>query len=369
MAKTKEQKRKGRELRKRRLRHQQLMADRPRVFPEFSFPQSEADIAHVDPEFVAAVTETAKRLNFRDRALFDEVDVRFHRTMKSSGFNAAMAELEERVAGLDDDGQSNARKILYITMLKPGLAIFDILKRKGLLDRRVPYCDFQVRHVDVDFAITFDALLKTRTSHGAAHHSRRRPVMEIGGRLLTPAFTRHAVERAVQRLVMELDYMWAGDVFSFFSMNTHSEPVSLNGGRDAGFSMWAVCGGESCFTHEAYAKACLGDAYAEGRNYYYRIGYFPVAVDGEFACAKTCLTPGLVGTPEEELLRRSKISKTLEERLWAGVRNTETAKRLAETGDFSAIKWFHENGIPQVREFDQDVFNFSPRNNNTKVLP
>ncbi len=302
MPKTKEQKRKERELRKRRRHHQLLMAERPKVFPEYSFPQSDADIAHVDPEFVAAEKKAAKRLNFRDGALFDELDMRFQRTMKTSGFRVAMAELVESVAGLDGVHQSEGKKNLFFAMLKPGMAIFDSLEQEGQIERHAPYCDFHVRPDEIDFAITFDALLKTWTSHGVAHHSRRRLVMEIGGRRLIPSFTRHAVERVVRRLVMELNYLGAGDVFSFFSMDTHVETVSLNGGRDAGFSMWAVCGGDSCFIHEAYAKACIGGGYAEGRNYYYRIGYLPVALDGEFACAKTCLTPGMIGTPEEELL-------------------------------------------------------------------
>ena len=70
MPKTKEQKRKERELgKKRRLdqsRRCQVSVLRPREFPEVLFLQKEVDVAHVDPGFVAAVKKVAGRINFKD---------------------------------------------------------------------------------------------------------------------------------------------------------------------------------------------------------------------------------------------------------------------------------------------------------------
>jgi hypothetical protein len=77
------------------------------------------------------------------------------------------------------------------------------------------------------------------------------------------------------------------------------------------------------------------------------VGYCPVAFEGRFAKATTLLFPGFSKTPEAVALRRSKLlgdDKRRRTRLAEG----SDQIRLVQSEDFSAIKWFHDNGVPQV---------------------
>ena len=82
--------------------------------------------------------------------------------------------------------------------------------------------------------------------------------------------------------------------------------------------------GEPCFTFYNYCVpglpyGDLPDMLLGGRDpnqaYYYRIGYCPAAVDGDFVKAITMLSPGMKGqssnlavTPELAVLRRARLS-------------------------------------------------------------
>ena len=44
-------------------------------------------------------------------------------------------------------------------------------------------------------------------------------------------------------------------------------------------------------------------------------------------------------------------------RLTSGPRSSEY-RQMAETEDYSLIRWFHEHGVPQVVAFDHEVFRF-----------
>ena len=94
------------------------------------------------------------------------------------------------------------------------------------------------------------------------------------------------------------------------------------------------------------------------KKYYYRLGYCPLALSGDFAKTITFLTPGMYGTPEYRLIQdidnakeRYAISRSKE--------NITSLRKHGETDDFDAIKYFHAHGIPQVIASDKDFFDYT----------
>ncbi len=100
-----------------------------------------------------------------------------------------------------------------------------------------------------------------------------------------------------------------------------------------------------------------------GRRYYYRVGYCPVSFHGNIAKAITLLVPGMsrqMGTPEAKLIEQSGLPPDEISRMKAQVDRLEkqSMKRLVDEGDYSLLRWFHQNGIPQVVHFEHDVFKY-----------
>jgi hypothetical protein len=42
--------------------------------------------------------------------------------------------------------------------------------------------------------------------------------------------------------------------------------------------------------------------------------------------------------------------------LQAQVERQKSMKELVDGGDYSLVKWFHQNGVPQVVQIERDVF-------------
>ena len=88
---------------------------------------------------------------------------------------------------------------------------------------------------------------------------------------------------------------------------------------------------------------------------YYRVGYCPVALDKGFAKAKTLLFPGFKKTPEYEALDNIHMPPETKRRLQRLATDSDMTS-LWETNDFSALKWFHDNGVPQVIQTTEPLF-------------
>jgi hypothetical protein len=83
--------------------------------------------------------------------------------------------------------------------------------------------------------------------------------------------------------------------------------------------------------------------------------YCPVVFEDGFAKAKTFLYPGYTSTPEYGLLLRSKLSRAEREVLIESSTSLN-ADEVVLNENPETIKWFHDNGIPQVVQMKQTVF-------------
>ncbi len=103
------------------------------------------------------------------------------------------------------------------------------------------------------------------------------------------------------------------------------------------------------FFSGSFPKELIEDWHPQSA-YKYRVGYCPLTFFEGFAKAITLLTPGMIGTPERVLLDNAGLDSVSYGKVTASIENAISMKRLVETRDFSALKWFHENGVPQVME-------------------
>ena len=87
---------------------------------------------------------------------------------------------------------------------------------------------------------------------------------------------------------------------------------------------------------------------------YYRIGYCPAIIEGEFIKAKTLLYPGFASTPEYAAILRSSLSRRDKQEMIKKATRLD-ADCLMQDG-LGLIKWFHDNGVPQVVQLPQPVF-------------
>ncbi len=57
----------------------------------------------------------------------------------------------------------------------------------------------------------------------------------------------------------------------------------------------------------------------------------------------------------------SSLSQHEKDRLIALATSDDGAENLLKTGDCSALKWFHENGVPQVIQTKKEIYKRAPR--------
>jgi hypothetical protein len=204
--------------------------------------------------------------------------------------------------------------------------------------------------------VVFRRLLRAKGPGGTIYYSRRQPTLEINGTPKVVAFSKHAIARTCERLKprWKSSYAALGDVFAFFDQCMYFERCDLHRGQLA-FTFYDEC--KQGFVAFRYVEDVLGLENLDPKSGkpYHRVGYCPAVIDGDFIKGKTLLFPGYASTPEYNAILRSSLSYAEKRQM------TEKAKRLdSETlytsQDFRLIKWFHDNGVPQVVHLHGRVF-------------
>jgi len=170
------------------------------------------------------------------------------------------------------------------------------------------------------------------------------------------AFSRHAIEQTCERIVPRwTTYAGAGDVFAFFDRCVYFERRELHQDQLA-FTFYDFCAPSVYWTY-LYVQEVLGVENVDPNkgDCYYRVGYCPAVVEGDFVKAKTLLFPGFASTPEYGAIVRSNLPSSEKQELMKRARACN-ASCLQEDCDFSTIKWYHDNGVPQVVQLQREVF-------------
>lgn len=321
-----------------------------------------------DPELLEAVRLAVEKIVAQHRTLLPPVHLRFHYSVAAVGFTTAKEELRRAA-------EEAKNPVGYVD---PLLAFGNLLQSQLPPELIKPTrCVDIVHGVGVrgnKLGVRCRSLLVRTTARGPAYHSRRMPRTRFGTdkREWLVAFSEHAVERICERTV----YDWRtfggqGDAFAFLDNCVYFEDCTDARGEPS-FVVYNACAQN--FHSWGYVEHVLGtpswpppDSSREfareisGSKFYYRVGYCPVRLDGDIAVATTLLFPGMSlrkGTLEGKLIESSGLPPTEIDRLKARVENQLSMKALADSGDFSLVKWFHDNGVPQVVRLDREVFKY-----------
>jgi hypothetical protein len=316
------------------------------------FPEIIIDPSTAPPPLVDAVRTVLKRIRFDHETLLPEIQALVFREAKERGFPATLSDIERAFEGVPGLG----RAALVEFTLTLGELLYQELPRE-VLDRYSPFhCVYLLygQPGPDQILASFRSLLTAKTSGGTAYYSRRKPTLNVGGDERIVAFSQHAIERICDRTVGNWrSYAGSGDAFAYLNNCVFFEACEVRSGEIL-FTFFNECS-PGFFSH-TYAQEVVGELDPRQR-YYYRVGYCPAVVEGDLIKAVTLLTPGMRGTPEHEILRRSSLPEARKREMITRAGQL-TYRELATSGDFSVLKWYHENGVPQVVTLDRDVFDF-----------
>jgi len=324
---------------------------RAREYPIFHYKDYNREA--VSEKFVREIKQILSEIKFDDQNIFKKEDITFFKLMKEIGFNQAIDLITD---GISDSRKKNVIKLNFEFLV--GHIVFQKLKEKGILDNFIPYNDVGIYPSDNDFIVKFDGLLSKKTRYGTIYYSNLKPKVKIEGDEFIVAFTRHAIERICDRCVSNWKmYAGAGDVFAYIKKCNFFEVINPSDTNEKNFiTFYDKC--SKGFFYFNYVTDVL-DSYDPDKNYFYRVGYCPVGISGEFLSAITMLTPGMRGTPEYLLLINSNLPTSKKDEFKRYIEISMKKFEFANDSNFEAIKWFHQNGIPQVVEMETDPYTYS----------
>lgn len=221
----------------------------------------------------------------------------------------------------------------------------------GYQDKLLPNYFFYPLLSPEGMTVHFDFLAKTKRDTGWGHYSRNEPKVTINGAEWIVCFSEHAIERIVERSNFEeqLTYAHYFDCAFYLRSCVYFEPVKLDE-NTPGLRLFMVedLGGPPQRYRDYLRKvAGITDVLQYPVVPAYVLGYSHLDCKGKFAKATSMWYPGYRGTPEDKLVRSSKISGEDRRRLLAMADDNKTV-RVVNEGRHEAIRWYHENGVPQV---------------------
>jgi hypothetical protein len=356
--KQKKQKERQRENRTQKLAaaQRQLLRARKSEYAQ-KYPGFRFDTTNGDPAFVELVKKAVAQINFEDESVFLPWEAEVYQLLKQRGSTAAFAALERATAAWKEDGMEGTElaEVHFSTNL--GQAVFNVIGEAELL-KYIPFNDVRFYQVGHDISVVFGSLLHAKGSGGTVYYSRKKPAIEIDGEKKIVAFSKHAIDRICDRIkVRWKTYGALGDLFAFLSHCVYFERCCLDGGQLA-FSFYDICS-DPPFSQHWYVEEVLGEENVDPAkgDCYYRLGYCPAVIEGEFIKAKTLLFPGFASTPEYRLIQKSSLSRQEKQEMVEKTKHLD-ADTLYSSHDFSLIKWFHDNGVPQVVQLQQPAFDY-----------
>jgi hypothetical protein len=184
-------------------------------------------------------------------------------------------------------------------MAKLGHLIFSLIPQDELR-KWIPYHDVQILPAGPKILVSFRSLRTVKAPGGTIYHSRFKPIIDISGQRKIVGFSQHAIERICQRIVPRWHtYLGMGNAFAFFDQCVQFDRSDLRDGQLA-FTFYDQC--RKGLSSWRFVEEVLGEDTEDDKHYYYRVGYCPAVIEGDFINAKTLLFPGHRNTLEHHLV-------------------------------------------------------------------
>lgn len=358
--KKKQQKKKQRErdIKRRKIDNQQYASRQAKLA---AYPKIRIGKRDADPEFIDAVIAAAKTIDFLDEKLFGSAQQAFYRMGKAYGFKRALDTLRD-IPSINYGGRilgGNAKlAIAYLTL---GVCILDRVP----LDIRRKYMPYNGMFVDfesTDIMLNFTQIESAKTDGGKVYYSPLKPKISWNGKELFVGFTRHSIDQICKRINPRYtDYGASGDVHAFFRSCIYFETTTLLNNKPA-LVLYNMCFLPGFAHYGFYAEKVFGlDNLVEGEGrLFYKLGYCPIEEQDGFAKAITFLPPGYCRTPEYAKIKNARIPQEIKNRLVAKATDeswVESDKLMLY--DTEVVEWLHNNGMPQVFQMKQKIYDYS----------
>ncbi len=337
-------------------------------YPEIIFEESAGT-----PEFVSLIKDAQRGIDLDDPRVCGDGIREAYQFVRQHGFDRYLADIRTYLA----DGGAFARgadMFDYEFMMHYGEALFRRIP-EDVRKKHLPYNDVFIKFEGNQQVFFFSSLLKTKGDGGTIYHSRLAPTVTLGGHSWKVGFSRHAIDQAVLRLNPDyFEYSSSLDVHAFFANCVYHEPAEIDSRthpHQPAFSMYDNCGGAEFLAYDVYARRILGvqdpDRDIDKGGLYFRLGYFPVVIDRGFAKATSFMRPGYTGTPELRLLTEAANLPREQKAFLLREARENTGQEALLGGRFEIVKWFHDNGIPQVRRFAAPPFSTRLKINEDRI--
>jgi len=229
-------------------------------------------------------------------------------------------------------------------------------------ERLLPdYC-FRVVLTDEGAVIRFGFLRQLVVDGRVIYQAPGEPSVTIDGADWAVAFTRHAIERACERGSFEqpVPYDHYMQCDAYFTGCVYYEPLFLASGQPAIrlFMLETLAVSPQRYRDYIHKVAGIENARQLPALPVYVLGYCPLALKPPYAIATSFLYPGYDGTPEDQLVRNLGLPKEDRIRL-LGLASGNNLMKVIFEGHHEAIKWYHDNGISQVRFLDRRLFDWT----------
>lgn len=359
----KKQKKRLREKKKDARRQQYLASFKPSLYPDIVV---NADCE--DPVFRKVVGETLSGFSYDDDAHCPPEYRDHYLAVATLGWKAWYALMRQKAHKEHSERFAAERALQNATvpfMLHFGTWLFQNLPPK-YTERFDPERFFRIDRAANVLVVSFTLMERVEDKGQRLYIPPWEPTMQMQWVDWKVALYPHALDRLCSRLVPQaaLTYANCVDVFYRFSQNmVEFDPVTLADGQQAARVTFSPPLGTVFY--EPYARWVQGvlglpetHDFATDGFWSIVLGYLPLHIQGKYARAKTFLLPGFSKTPEHGLASKA---RTLEERVMLMDLSDENIR----TGDIAsdtlaAIKWCHDNGVPQVFRPNRDEVSPAP---------
>lgn len=222
--------------------------------------------------------------------------------------------------------------------------------------------------------IRFGFLDRVKRETGWGYYSQHKPTVTINGADWIVCFSEHAIERIVERSSFEerVTYTHYMDCANYLNGCVYFEPVSMADGQPAIrlFMTDELNCNDGRYREYLRKIAGIEDVNGLPNAPAYVLGYCPLDCKGQFAKAISMWYPGYDGTPEDTIVRTRIPSKLDQIRLQMLAEDNKMVRVINE-GRHEAIRWYHENGVPQVVSLKRELLQWAyhlPRPPESKVL-
>ena len=263
-------------------------------------------------------------------------------------------QLRELKWACEDAGSPFARLPELHFMFNLGQAVINRIPEPKR-DAYLPFNDVLFQPTGHRIDVIFRSLLKAKGPGGTIYYSRRQPTLMMACRRSLPSPNTPSKGRvSVSSRVGRPSYAALGDAFAYFDQCLYFERCDLYGGQLA-FTFYDEC--KEGFASHGYVDGVLGEQNLDPRagKPYYRVGYCPAVVEGDFVKAMTLLFPGYRNTPEHDAMLRSALPARTKQEMLAQIKDLD-ADTLYDSHNMSLIRWFHQHGVSQVVQLNHPVF-------------